>query len=272
MMTPYEKWHFDLLGYIVLPKAVSAEDIARMYALGEAWASKPYDDLPRPIETYAKPAFDPTKTRALNHIEYVDPVFQRALLNREILRVILTLTNNCPQVLLASLQVYPAGGGPGALHNGAAGGIHNPANMYQAAGDRVFATFINVGVCVTDSLHGEGFVCVPGSHKANFACPNSITVDSPAPLVIAPELHAGDVVIFTELLRHGGRAWTCQANPRMVLYTRYCTSYASWSVGYRANPAFAHLLPPELVELMEPRGFQSPKAMVKKLLAEFGQA
>jgi hypothetical protein len=268
MMTDYEKWHFDLMGYIVLRGAVPAEDIARMKQLGHEWSAKPDDDLPRPIETYGNPAFDPTKTRALNYIEYVDEVFQRALLNRQIMRVVLTLTDNCPQVLLSSLQVYPAGGGAGPLHNGAAGGIHNPANYYQAAGDRVFATFLNVGVCITDSLRGEGFVCVPGSHKSNFKCPDDITVDTPAPLVIAPEIHAGDVVIFTELLRHGGRNWQNPNEPRMVLYTRYSTSYASWSVNYRARPEYEDKLPADLVELMQPRGFQSQKNVTKKLLAE----
>ncbi|MCE9591048.1 MAG: phytanoyl-CoA dioxygenase family protein [Planctomycetes bacterium] len=269
MMTPYEKWHFDMMGYIVLPKAVPAADIARMKERGNEWAALPDEKLPKPMSTYAKPAFDPTKTRALNYVEYVDPVFQRALLNKEIMRVVLTLTDNCPQVLLASLQVYPANGGPGALHSGSEGGIHNPANYYQAAGDRVFATFLNVGVCVSDSVTGDGFVCLPGSHKSNFRYPDEITVDTPEPLVIAPKLRAGDVVIFTELLRHGGRNWQ-QPEPRMVLYTRYCTSYASWSVNYRALPEYAHMLPPDLVELMEPMGFQNRKKVTKRLLEELG--
>lgn len=268
MMTPSEKWHFDLMGYIILKGAVPKEDIARMRELALEWATKPDEQLPAPLSTYGKPKFDPTRIRPLNHVEYADAVFQRALLNREIMRVVLTLTDNCPQVLLSSMQVYPAGSERGPLHNGFEGGIHNPANDYQTAGDRVFATFLNVGICVTDSLNGEGFVCVPGSHKSNFKCPADITVDSPAPLVIAPDVHAGDVVIFTELLRHGGRAWKNTKEPRLVLYTRYGTSYASWSVGYRAIAEHAHKLPPDLVELMEPMGFQGRKKVVTRLLGE----
>ena len=270
MMTAYEKWHFDLMGYIVLPQVVPPADIARMKELGLKWAQMPDDQLPPPMSTYGKPAFDPSKTRPLNFVEYVDPVFQSALLNKEIMRVVLTLTDNSPQVLLSSLQVYPTNSGVGGLHNGSEGGIRNPANDYQAAGDRVFATFLNVGVCVSDSLTGDGFVCVPGSHKTNFRCPDDITVDTLAPLVIAPDLHAGDVVIFTELLRHGGRNWT-QQEPRMVLYTRYSTSYASWSVGYHANPDYVHKLPEDLVELMEPMGFQGQKKVVGRLLEELQQ-
>jgi hypothetical protein len=271
MMTEYEKWHFDLMGYIVLPQAIASADIARMKELGLAWVQKPDEELPRPITTYGDQAFDPSKIRPLTFVEYADPVFQRALLNKEIMRVVLTLTDNSPQVLLSSLQIYPTDSGVGGLHNGSEGGISNPANDYQAAGNRVFATFLNVGVCVSDSLTGDGFVCIPGSHKTNFRCPEDITIDTPAPLVIAPQLHAGDVVIFTELLRHGGRNWT-QAEPRMVLYTRYSTSYASWSVGYKANPDYAHLLTEELIELMEPMGFQGEKKIVGRLLQELQEA
>lgn len=270
MLTHDEKWHFDLMGYLVLPQAVPADDIARMKALADTWRNLPDEQLPAPLSTYGNPPFDPDRTRPINFVEYADPVFQRALLNPEILRVVLALTDNCPQVLLSSLQIYPQNGGAGPLHNGSEGGIRNPANDYQAAGDRVFATFLNVGVCISDSVTGDGFVCIPGSHKSSFRWPDWVTVDTPAPLVIAPELHAGDVVVFTELLRHGGRNWR-QPDPRLVLYTRYCTSYASWSPGYRAQPEYAHLLPPELVELMEPAGFQTRKKMVTALLKERGE-
>jgi hypothetical protein len=267
MLSTYEKWHFDLMGYIVLPQAVPSNDIDRMRELGLEWAQKPDEELPPPLATYGKSAFDPSKIRPLNFVEYVDPVFQRALLNPQIMRIVLALTDNSPQVLLSSLQIYPTGSDAGGLHNGSEGGIRNPANDYQAAGESVFATFLNVGICVSDSCSGDGFVCVPGSHKSNFRCPDDITVDTPAPLVIAPQLYAGDVVVFTELLRHGGRGWT-QPDPRMVLYTRYSTSYASWSVGYRAKPEYADMLPAELVELMEPMGFQGQKKVVGRLLEE----
>ncbi len=267
MMTDYEKWHFDLMGYVVLPQVIPAVDLERMRDLGLAWAQKPDEELPPPLATYNNPVFDPTKIRPINFVEYVDPVFQRTLLNKDIMRVVLTLTNNSPQVLLSSLQIYPTNSGVGGLHNGSEGGIHNPANYYQADGERVFATFLNVGVCLSDCLTDDGFVCVPGSHKTNFRCPDEITIDTPAPLLIAPQLHAGDVVIFTELLRHGGRNWT-QAKPRLVLYTRYYTSYASWSIGYGAKPDYAHLLPDDLVELMQPMGFQGRKKIVNRLLEE----
>lgn len=267
MMTEYEKWHFDLMGYLILPQAVPQTDVACMRQLALDWSQKPDEELPAPVETYGKPTFDSQKIRPLIHVEYAEPVFQRAWLNPQIMRVVLGLTDNCPQALLSSLQIYPQGSETGPLHNGSRGGIRNPANDYQAANGRAFATFLNVGLCLSDSTTGDGFVCIPGSHKSEFPWPDDITVDTPAPLVVAPELRAGDVVVFTELLRHGGRAWQ-QPEPRIVLYNRYCTSYASWSPGTRAKPNYAHLLPGELVELMEPMGFQGRKKVVDRLLAE----
>lgn len=270
MMTPDEKWHFDLMGYVVLKNAIPRADVARMVELGNQWFPLKEEELPKPMSSYGGPYTDWKKIRPLQHPEYLDDAFKRALLNREIMRVVLTLTDNCPQVLLSALQIYPAQSGDGALHNGFSGGLQNPANLYQAADGRILSTFINVGVVLVDHPPGEGFCCIPGSHKSNFPCPQNVTTQSAPPLLITPEIKAGDVLIFTELLRHGGRNWT-QPNPRMMLFTRYCTSYASWSVGYRALAGHADKLTPELIELMEPAGFQVRKKVVAKLLEELGQ-
>jgi len=271
MMTEYEKWHFDLMGYVVLKNAIPRDDVQRIVELANTWHALPDSQLPKPLKNYGGVYTDWTKTRSINHVEYVDPVFQRALLNLEVMRVVLALTGNCPQVLLSALQIYPTNAGDGPLHNGFDGGLQNPANQYEARNGKILATFLNVGVALVDHPQGEGFCCIPGSHKSNFPWPDSITTRSEPPLLITPQLHAGDVLVFTELLRHGGRNWT-QPTPRMMLFTRYGTSYASWAVGYKSIPEYAHQLTPELVELMEPASFQARKAVVKRLLAELGEA
>ena len=270
-MTDYEKWHFDLMGFIVLKNAIPAADVERMVELGHKWFPMKEEDLPKPMSSYGGPYTDWKKTRPLQHVEYMDGAFQRALLNRDVMRVILYLTGNCPQVLLSAMQIYPTDSGDGPLHNGFSGGLQNPANLYQAADGKILSTFINVGVVLVNHPPGEGFCCIPGSHKSNFPWPENVTTRSEPPLLITPEINAGDVLIFTELLRHGGRNWT-QPHPRMMLFTRYCTSYASWSVGYRAIEEHKDKLTPELIELMEPAGFQTKKAVVTKLLTEMGKA
>ena len=66
--------------------------------------------------------------------------------------------------------------------------------------------FLNAGVSLVDVPEGNGFVCLPGSHKRNFT-PKLSIYDGP-PTVINVPVSAGDAVIFTEALMHGARRWT----------------------------------------------------------------
>ncbi|MDP6360661.1 MAG: hypothetical protein QF473_36450, partial [Planctomycetota bacterium] len=82
---------------------------------------------------------------------------------------------------------------------------------------------------------------------------------------------AGDAIIFTEALCHGGRRWTGD-EPRRTLFMRYSTAYASWSPG--AGPLEEHRdkIPDEIYELKQTAGFQHRKKVVQRLLDELGEA
>jgi ectoine hydroxylase-related dioxygenase (phytanoyl-CoA dioxygenase family) len=110
-----------------------------------------------------------------------------------------------------------------------------------------------------------GFVCVPGSHRSNFACPDGISLYDAAPVVHNVSVKAGDCVLFTELLRHGGRRWTLE-EPRRTVFVRYSTSYASWSPGVGPIPEYRHMLSDDVAELMTMLGHQGCKRVVKQLL------
>ena len=69
-------------------------------------------------------------------------------------------------------------------------------------------------------------------------------------------------------LCHGARKWTETSYARMTTFTRYSTSYASWSPGNRALEEYKHRLDPELYELMQESGFQVEKKVVQRLLAD----
>jgi len=76
--------------------------------------------------------------------------------------------------------------------------------------------------------------------------------------------------LFTERLRHGGLKWELD-DPRRTLFTRYSTSYASWSPGKAPYPEFRHQLTEEVAELREMSGFQHRKKVVQRILADLGQ-
>lgn len=268
MLTPEEKWFFDLTGYIVLPQVVSPEDVQRMLELGDAWHDLPDEQLPPPLWTYCDAHTEPTAARALDNVVYRDEVFQRLVLNPKIMRVVLALTGNRPQLLAASYTKNYKHNDEIPFHNGHDGSLHNPANQYEAKGDKVFATFLNAAVSLVDVPPGAGgFVCVPGSHKSNFACPGNVSLYDEAPIVHNVSVRAGDCVLFTELLRHGGRRWNLD-EPRRTIFVRYSTSYASWSPGTGPIPEYRHLLSGDVVELMTMMGHQGCKKAVQRLLDE----
>ena len=271
MLTEKEKWRFDLHGYLHLRGAVSAEDVRRMVELSDDWHSKPDSELPAPVRSYRDPSTHPTTPRSLNNVHYADDVFQRLTLNPEIMRVVLALTDNCPQLLAVSLTRNTQESDDIPFHGGFTGGIRNPANDYQAADGKIFATFINAGVSLVDVPAGTGFVCIPGSHKAYFPKPDHIDIYDGPPIVANPSVKAGDVVLFTEALCHGARKWTEDA-PRTSAFVRYTTSYASWSPGTGPMEEYRDRISSDLYELKQPASFRHRKQVVQRLLEEMGEA
>lgn len=100
MMTEREKWHFDLHGYVVLRSIVAKSAVAHMVDRCDEWQARPDSELPPPMSTAG--GYPPGKnaSRALINPEFVDSVFADLLLNDEIMRIVLTLTDNCPQSVL----------------------------------------------------------------------------------------------------------------------------------------------------------------------------
>lgn len=269
MLTDYEKWHFDLMGYLVIRDAVPAEDVQRMVRLTEEWHSVPDEALPPPLESYRDTSTKSTTARAIGGVEYGDAVFQRLALNLEIMRRVLPLTGYCPQLLNIALTRNTIQSDAIPFHSGFTGGIQNPANSFQVANGNILATFLNAAVSLVDVPEGTGFVCIPGSHKSNFAKPDDLTIDDDPPHVVNIPAKAGDVVLFTEALCHGGRKWT-EETPRRTAFVRYATAYASWSPGHAPIEEHRDKLSDEVYELSQMAGFSHRKTVVTRLLKDLG--
>jgi ectoine hydroxylase-related dioxygenase (phytanoyl-CoA dioxygenase family) len=269
-MTDEEKWKFDLLGYVVLKSAVADADVAAMTELCDQWDAMDDDDLPPPMHRYNDESTTATTPRTVCAPDYVSDVFAELVLNREIMRVVLALTDNCPKHLNVCLTRNTREHGDIPFHGGTSGGLHNPAAMYQAADGKVLATFINASLSLVDVPADTGFVCIPGSHKGSFAVPEDVGIYDGPPIVDCPDVKAGDVVVFTETLRHGGRRWTGE-EPRRTAFVRYSTSYASYSPGAAPIEEYREQIPEELYELKLTAGFQNRKKVVQRLLEELGE-
>lgn len=97
---------------------------------------------------------------------------------------------------------------------------------------------VNALMALTDVGPGDGgTMVVPGSHKSNFAHPQSIG-RNPMPMddvegAIEVHLNAGDVLLFCDGITHGGSSRTNPDGERRVVIYRYGPSWAATRHGYR---------------------------------------
>ncbi len=257
MLTPHEEWFFDHHGFIILRKVVPSEDIEQMIELGNRWHNMTLDELPPPLtSTSRKGDTSPTIAHWINHIQYGDPVFQRLVLNREIMRVIIALTRATPCLVDCALtKNYTTSDD---IHFHAAGQDYNVDESGPRAG------FLNAATSLVDVPEGTGFVCLLGSHKRNFDPPDDISIYDGPPTVINVPVNAGDCVIFTEALYHGARRWT-ETYPRYTIFNRYIDKGSHNNLPIETH---RHLISPEVYELEQPAIHGQRKQVVERLLSE----
>ena len=107
----------------------------------------------------------------------------------------------------------------GTLHGG---GIERRdiSEVYFYKNNKIFTGLTVVEYLLADEGPGDGGVAVvPGSHKANVACPKEmLNWDKHQEHVMEVNGKAGDVLIFTETLTHGTLPWTAGHQRRALLY------------------------------------------------------
>jgi ectoine hydroxylase-related dioxygenase (phytanoyl-CoA dioxygenase family) len=128
------------------------------------------------------------------------------------------------------------------LHGG--GTPYAPDEYYHHQGEQMFSGLTVVSWNLRDTGPNlGGFCCVPGSHKANYSCPDSIResaaeADHPDELpdaIEVPSAPAGSMVIFTEALTHGTAPWRGSHNRRTLLY-KYSPKFMSYASTYPELP------------------------------------
>ena len=241
-MDSVEKYLFDLQGYVTVPNALSANQLAALNAILEehieaecepdmqthrfsenlSWG-KTYTDLldnPR-VSPYLDGTFGPGKWR-LDHV-YLD--------------------------------VIRAGKGPigTRLHGG---GTANRSSMYYRFEDGEMSNGLSVvayNLADVGPMDG-GFGCVPGSHKSNYAFPDDWReMEELNPIVQRVTGPAGTAVVFTEALTHGTLPWTA-SHERRTLFLKFSPHAISWSASYYDADDFEGLTERQRAILMRPNG------------------
>jgi hypothetical protein len=224
-LTDAQRYLFDLYGYVVLPRILSADEVSHLNRVWEA------QGLP--------PAGDTIQSQRFGS-EFLgwDPACVALIDHEAVLPVMVELCG--PQVRLDhayGIVMSPGTAGLG-LHGG--GEIFDRSQYYVVKNRRIHSGLCVVAWALVDSEEGQGGFCaIPGSHKAEFPRP----VELPPGLVRQVSHRAGDVVIFTEALTHGTLPWRAPLERRHLLF-KYSPGNSAWD----RRPSVPEALLPRLSE------------------------
>ncbi|MBI4531263.1 MAG: phytanoyl-CoA dioxygenase family protein [Candidatus Latescibacteria bacterium] len=209
-MTEAEIYEFDLNGYIIYRNILSGEEVHRMNVIIDEHQARNIPNIPF-FESHDFSFFE------------LDPCFIELMANPRTLRIIRVLVGNWLRLDHAyGLQMTKETETPETLRGGPRG--DHGEHQYQWVEGRMYNGLTTVMYVLEDLHSGDGgFVCVPGSHKANLYYRPPID----SHMVVNPSLKAGDMVIYTEALVHGARRWQVDHRWRALLY-KYSPGNSGW--------------------------------------------
>lgn len=213
-----EKFKFDLEGYLVIKGVLSkgkCEELSTM--ADEAWPRQP-DDGPfrrtADVSQWGKPFLD-----LMDH--------------PKLLPYLVELLGSAVRID-HDYCIFMQKGAPGGTIHGGPRRIEG--DHWYDYHDGVMRNGLTVATwMLADAGEGDGgFICIPGSHKTNLMMNLPLDVREQTRdvhYVVQPPVEAGDLLIFTEAMMHGTRAWSASHERRTLLY-KYSPGYQSWSKTY----------------------------------------
>ena len=219
-MTDDEKYLFDLTGYLVLRQVLTPEEVARCNEAIDCHADQTVElerSLAGGSEALERPWCEPFREMLVRSTvtPYLETILGKAF-----------RLDHGP-----GLIAMEAGCEGGTLHGG---GIERPdfCEAYFFKDGRIYTGLTVVEYLLADEGPGDGGVAVvPGSHKANLACPREMKLGCAyQEQVVEVNGKAGDVVIFTEALTHGTLPWKGDHQRRALLY-KFSPGFQSYGRG-----------------------------------------
>ena len=210
-MSDYEKFLFDLKGFIIIPAVLTGEEVDAARAHTDAYCNRP-ESLPEhhraPIAGPSEFLIDHPRVMGILR-EVIDP-------DRERIRL--------ESVFVSRRSVDD----PTEHWNPHVGGTNlNPSFSYRYHNGRIYAGLTRVVWELDEVIEGKGGTClVPGSHKANMASDEDGTwpkeADDPESGVWETYgCPPGSLIVFSEGVRHTGSAWTHPDRPRNAILMAY---------------------------------------------------
>lgn len=224
-ITDYQKFIFDLKGWLVIPSVLDAGDIERIKAYLLRLRDDPSSIPEHERNTWAGPCQD-----LLDHPVLVDAL--RDLIGEDLGPDHRPTVDTAPPAESAayafrcdnSFHMIKAADEARARdpHNG--GPAMGPTHNYQWVHGRMFSPSVRaVWELNAVPATGGGTVLISGSHKANHLMPPAEELDDA--LFESYTCPAGSLILFSENTCHGSATWTDPAQPRIAVFNHY-THYA----------------------------------------------
>ena len=221
-MDTHEKYFFDVNGYLVVEAILTPEQVA---ALNEAIDHNPDKIRLRKGDlslSHDAPALTGTHGRGDigGILAWPEPwcqPFRDLLSHPPALRYMLELIGNGFRYGNANGISMTAGAEGCILHGG---GVDANQHRYRYQNGTMWNNLMGVCYQLADINPGDGgFVCIPGSHKANFDCPEDVQLlERDIGCFKHLPMKAGAALIFTEALTHGTLPWQGAHERRTLLY------------------------------------------------------
>lgn len=244
-MTETEKYLFDVHGYIIIKGALSAEEVAAANAAVDHYSdqmpARGSDLANRSATLSGKFGRGDMGNLLLWDKPYVDVIRNMMVHPSFVDRLEAVLGKGFRLEGLGGITMDKGAGGFW-FHEG--GEPIDPSRAYLYRNGRMYCGMTNIAVQLADVGPGDGgFACLPGSHKANFPCPDDIRLyEAHQDRIVQITAKAGDAMIFTESLMHGALPWTANHQRRTILM-RYNSGTTGESVTgtYTPPPYFDEL-------------------------------
>jgi hypothetical protein len=278
MMTPEQRYFFDLTGYLHLEGVLQGDELKQAQQAAQRYIDTPPDQL--------APGFEINQEREHFHWYLHAFGFDKALealtVHPQTWPILKELSGGKPRLTGGNMMVDFHGKPFHPLHSGREGaqmkGRHD-ARHYFVKDGKIYCNDLVFFFYLTDVYPGDGgLIVVPCSQKQNFPrlreyfYPGSYTEDGDyndayvstevPPGVVNFSPKAGDVVIISELLTHGALTWRPKDRDRRFLTLRYSLQHIA-SGGPLPDGVKAQLSP-ETLELIAVKSFDETKSIVEQ--------
>ena len=210
-MSEYEKFLFDLKGFLVIPSVLTEEEVGIVREHTETYTKNP-ESLP---EHHRAPMAGPSEF-LIDHPRVMGILQEVIEPRRERIRL--------ESVFMSSRSAEDTRN----YWKPHAGGTSlEPSLSYRYHNGRIYSSMTRIVWELNEVGEGQGGTClIPGSHKSNLASSYEGTwaeeADDPdSGLWETYGCPPGSLIVFSEGVRHTGSPWTNRDNPRRAILIAY---------------------------------------------------